>query len=125
MGRRSHVSNRLESSFGHSLTRYRQASERSLVDIAKGEKVEADLTHLIERRHDQRVVEEGHRPSEEMYEESTRRYQEQMRVRARYEWHAFHCGQAERHRRTLQELIEHHEEQAEKYRDQLTKGDAA
>ncbi len=60
------------------------------MDIAKGEKVEAELTHLIESRHDQRVVEEGHRPSEEMYEESTRRYQEQMRVRARYEWHLYH-----------------------------------
>jgi hypothetical protein len=28
---------------------------------------------------------------------------------ARLEWHAFHCGQAERHRATLQALIEHHE----------------
>ena len=82
------------------------------MEIAKGEKVEADLTHLIERRHDQRVVEEGHRPSEEMYEESTRRYQEQMRVRARYEWHLHHTAQAERLRRTLEGLIARHETQA-------------
>jgi hypothetical protein len=33
---------------------------------------------------------------------------------ARLEWHAFHCGQAERHRATLQALIEHHEMQAAK-----------
>src|SRR5215210_5338182 len=104
----------MESLFTRSLISYRQASEWSLVDIAKGEKVEADLTHLIERRHDQRVVEEGHRPSEEMYEESTRRYQEQMRARARYEWGLHHTAQAERLRRTLEGLIAHHETQAAK-----------
>jgi hypothetical protein len=104
----------MEFLFTRSLTRCTQTSEGSLVDIAKGEKVEAALTHLIERRHDRRVVEEGHRPSEEMYEESTRRYQEQMRVRARLEWHAFHCGQAERLRLTLENLIAHHETRAAK-----------
>jgi len=104
----------MESLFTRSLISYRQASEWSLVDIAKGEKVEADLTHLIERRHDQRVVEEGHRPSEEMYEESTRRYQEQMRARARYEWGLHHTAQAERLRRTLEALAAYHEEQAAK-----------
>jgi hypothetical protein len=31
---------------------------------------------------------------------------------ARLEWHAFHCGQAERHRAILQTLIEHHSEAA-------------
>ncbi len=87
------------------------------MDIAKGEKVEAELTHLIERRHDRRVVEEGHRPSEEMYEESTRRYQEQMRVRARYEWVLHHTAQAERLRRTLEALASHHEAQAAKLID--------
>ncbi len=94
------------------------------VDIAKGEKVEAELTHLIERRHDRRVVEEGHRPSEEMYEESTRRYQEQMRVRARYEWHLYHTTHAERVRRTLEELAAYHEEQAAKLIEVEPKGAA-
>ncbi len=89
------------------------------MEIAKGEKVEADLTHLIERRHERRVKDEGHRPSEEMYEESTRRYQEQMRVRARYEWHLHHTAQAERLRRTLEELVSYHEMQASKL---LTEG---
>jgi hypothetical protein len=92
------------------------------VDVVKGEKVESELTHLIERRHDQRVVEEGHRPSEEMYEESTRRYQQQMRVRARYEWHLHHTAQAERLRRTLEALASHHEEQAAKLTDGRAKG---
>ena len=34
------------------------------VDITRGEAVEADLPRLIQKRHDHRVVEEGHRPSE-------------------------------------------------------------
>jgi hypothetical protein len=90
------------------------------MDTARGEKVEAELTHLIERRHDRRVVEEGHRPSEEMYEESTRRYQEQMRVRARYEWHLHHTAQAERLRRTLEDLINRHEQQAALLEDETS-----
>jgi hypothetical protein len=87
------------------------------VDIVHGELVEKELDAMIERRHDRRVSSEaeGHRPSEEMYEESTRRYQEQMCVRARCEWHLHHTAQAERLRRTLESLIANHEEQAEKY----------
>jgi hypothetical protein len=65
-------------------------------DISKGEIVEAEIDAFISKRHDRRVVEEGHTASEEMYEESARRYQERMRVRARYEWHLFHTAQAER-----------------------------
>ena len=84
------------------------------MDVSRGESVEHELNRLIERRHDQRTTEEGHRPSEEMYEESTRRYQEQMRVRARYEWHLYHTTHAERVRRTLEELAAYHETQAAK-----------
>jgi len=84
-------------------------------DISKGEAVEADLEAFITRRHDYRVAKEGHRPSEEMYEESTRRYQEQMRATARVEWHLHHVSQAERLRRTLGDLIAFHEAEAQKY----------
>jgi len=84
-------------------------------DISKGEAVEADLEAFITRRHDYRVAKEGHRPSEEMYEESTRRYQEQMHATARVEWHLHHVSQAERLRRTLGELIAFHEAEAQKY----------
>ena len=84
-------------------------------DISKGEAVEADLEAFITRRHDYRVAKEGHRPSEEMYEESTRRYQEQMRATARVEWHLHHVSQAERLKRTLEDLIAFHEAEAQKY----------
>jgi hypothetical protein len=93
-------------------------------DISKGEAVEADLEAFITRRHDYRVAKEGHRPSEEMYEESTRRYQEQMRATARVEWHLHHVSQAERLKRTLEALVVDHEEQASKLMDTQPKGAA-
>jgi hypothetical protein len=85
------------------------------VDIAHGELVEKELAAMIERRHDKRVLEEGECPPEEQWQKAERRMQEKRRIQARYEWHAFHCDQAERHRRTLQRLIEHHEQEASKY----------
>jgi hypothetical protein len=84
------------------------------VDAARDEMVEKELDALITRRHDPRVSGEGHRPSEEMYEESTRRYQEQVRAQARAEWHLHHMGQAERLRRSLEILIAFHEAEAER-----------
>jgi hypothetical protein len=70
--------------------------------------VEAELDRLIERRSRQKD------PDEEswLWQESVKRYEEERLKVARLEWHAFHCGQAERHRATLQALIEHHESEA-------------
>ena len=91
-------------------------------DIGWGEAVEHELDAFIEKRHDRRVADEGERPAEEMWQESERRYQEKHRQMARYEWHAFHCGQAVRHRTTLEALIAHHEEQAAKLMDVQPEG---
>jgi hypothetical protein len=73
-----------------------------------GEAVEAELDRLIQRRSQQKE------PDEEswLWQESVKRYEEERLKVARLEWHAFHCGQAERHRATLQALIEHHESEA-------------
>ena len=38
-----------------------------------------------------------------------RAYEEKRRQAARLEWHLYHTAQAERLRRTLEALIEHHE----------------
>jgi hypothetical protein len=78
------------------------------VDIARGELVEKELDQMIERRSRQKD------PDEEswLWQESVKRYEEERLKVARLEWHAFHCGQAERHRATLQALIEHHESEA-------------
>jgi hypothetical protein len=83
-------------------------------DIGRGEAVERDLDAFIEKRHEQRVRTEGERQAEEAWTESVRTYEEKRRQVARLEWHAFHCGQAARHRAVLESLIAHHEEQAAK-----------
>ena len=44
------------------------------MDISRSEGVEHELNRLIERRHDQRTVEERHKPSEELWQESIERY---------------------------------------------------
>ena len=75
---------------------------------APGEATEAELDRLIERRSRQKDPDE----ESELWQESVKRYEEERRQVARLEWHAFHCGQAERHRATLQALIEHHESEA-------------
>jgi hypothetical protein len=87
---------------------------------APGEAVEADLDRLIERRSRQKDPDE----ESELWQESLRAYEEKRRQMARLEWHAFHCGQAERHRATLQALVEHHEEQAAKLMDIRPEGTA-
>jgi hypothetical protein len=87
------------------------------VDVARSEAVEADLDRLIERRSRKGEVDPDEQ--EELWKASVRAYEEKRRQMARLEWHAFHCGQAERHRRTLQELISFHETQAERL---LTEG---
>jgi hypothetical protein len=84
------------------------------VDIARSERAERDLDATIERRHDARVKAEGHRPSQEMYEQSVRRYNAQRNAQRRAEWAAFHRQQAERHRATLTDLISHHLDAAER-----------
>jgi hypothetical protein len=85
------------------------------VEIAQGERAEAELDAFIERR--SRRGEVGPDEQEEIWKASVRAYEEKRRQLARLEWHAFHCGQAARHRATLQALIEHHEEQAAKLED--------
>jgi hypothetical protein len=76
------------------------------------EMAEKQLDTLIQRRARKGDVDPDER--EELWQESVRRFNEKRRQMARLEWHAFHCGQAERHRATLQALVEHHEMQAAK-----------
>jgi hypothetical protein len=87
------------------------------VDIARGELVEKELDQMIERRSRQKDPDE----ESELWRESVRAYNKKRRQRARLEWHAFHCGQAERHRRTREELTNYHEMQAQSL---LTEGEA-
>jgi hypothetical protein len=84
-------------------------------DISRGESVEADIDVFISRRDAQRRETEGERRERELWAESEARHPEQRREANRQAWHAFHQGQAARHRAVLESLVDHHEEQARKY----------
>ncbi len=90
------------------------------MDIARGEMVEGELDRLIERRSRQKDPDE----ESELWRESVKRYEEKRRQMARLEWHAFHCGQAARHRAVLEGLIASHEQQAAKLMEVKPKGAA-
>jgi hypothetical protein len=84
------------------------------VDTTHGELVEKELNIMSTRRHDRRVAEDGERRALEMWQESEGRYDERRREANRQAWASYHEGQAERHRRTLEDLITHQETQAAK-----------
>ncbi len=50
--------------------------------------------------------------AEELWVGSVRRYRERERRELRAAWYGWHLDQADRHRRTLEELVSHHETQA-------------
>ena len=88
---------------------------------APGQATEAELDRLIERRSRQKDPEEESalwRASERAY--FARRDEERCLARLTY-----HEGQAARLSGALGALVAHHRAEAEKYRDRLTKGDAA
>ena len=96
-----------------------ERSERTL------EAAEAQLERFISQRHEKRVQSEGERQAEEMWMESVARFNERERRQIRAEWYGWHCDQAQRHRRTLESLIAHHEGEAEKLLepDEMNRGE--
>jgi hypothetical protein len=89
------------------------------VDAARTEAADAELVRMIERRSRKGEADPDER--EELWKASVRAYTARRREEMRSAWASHHAGQAARHRATLRALIEHHEEQAEKY---LPKGTA-
>jgi len=83
------------------------------VDIARADAAGAELDWLISKRASQ-----DRRPDpeeqEELWKASVRAYTARKREELRVAWASYHEGQAERHRRTLEDLIAHHEAQAGK-----------
>lgn len=84
-----------------------------IVDVAHDAAREAELDRLITRRHDERVKDEGHRPSEELYEESTRRYNLKRELEMRRLWADFHREQAERVETNARLIAARHRAQVE------------
>src|ERR671916_456476 len=72
--------------FGSRLIRLNAESEKRLVDIARGERVEAELDAMIRRHHDQRVASGDERAAEELWAESERRYFARQREENRIAW---------------------------------------
>lgn len=79
------------------------------MDVAqRTEMVEAELTRLVEKRHDQRVKTEGERREEALWVSSTREYAERERRRLEAARYAFEMNLCEIHER----LAAEHEERA-------------
>ncbi len=75
------------------------------------EAAQAELNRFIDRRAEKNGQE---RPEEVAYAESVRRYHARQRKELDAERYRFHADQAERLRRTMTALVEHHERQAMK-----------
>jgi hypothetical protein len=90
------------------------------VDVARADTVDAELDRLISKRasQDRRPDEDEH---EELWKASVRAYTARRREEMRAAWQEYHQGQAARHRTVLESLVSHHEAEAERYRDRLTK----
>jgi hypothetical protein len=90
------------------------------VDVARADTVDAELDRLISKRasQDRRPDEHEH---EELWKASVRAYTARRREEMRAAWQEYHQGQAARHRTVLESLVSHHEAEAERYRDRLTK----
>jgi hypothetical protein len=86
------------------------------MDVARGEKVEAELDAFVSARHRKRVAEEGERAEEATWRESERRHEAARREANRLAWVEYHRGQAERCRAVLASLASYHSERAERYR---------
>jgi len=86
------------------------------VDIAHGEKVEHELTAMIERR--SRKGEVDLDEADALWKASVRAHNSRRREEMRAAWCEHHQEQAARLRDVLEALIASHEEQAERYRDQ-------
>ena len=73
------------------------------MDVAHTEKVEAELTRLIEKRSSREMDSDDER--EELWQESVRAYNARGREEKRLAWCEYHQEQAERHR-----AIERHQD---------------
>jgi hypothetical protein len=85
----------------------------------------AEIDRFIAKRSQALKVENRERAQQEAWDRSTREANEKRREQARLEWHLHHTTQAQRLRNTLEALIEHHEEKAEKLAPLGSGGDAA
>ena len=87
--------------------------------VARGEAVEGELVRLIERRHDQRVTEEGERPAEAAYVESARRFHVERQEALAWQWRSWHIERRRANKATFAVLDAHHRAEIERYEKML------
>src|SRR5215208_4214527 len=110
--------------FGFGAKQLLDAGRDSVVDVARdtrhartSEAAETQIETFITRRHEKRVESEGERLEREVWQETEIRHSQQRREANRLAWAFYHRQQAERHRAVLEALIGHHQDHAEKYRE--------
>jgi len=91
------------------------ALSHDLIEGYVGEKVDAQLDHFIEQRHEKRVKAEGERRQEAAWKESERRAEAKRRAQNKADWLTFHLESAARWRALAEAQARHHEEQANRY----------
>ncbi len=89
------------------------------MDIVRSEMVEAELDSMIRRRDTQRRETEGHKPSEEMYEEGCRRHHARQQQELAWEWLRYHVQRQRAHRKTFALLDAMHAAEIAKYERML------
>jgi hypothetical protein len=82
------------------------------MEVAHREMVEAELNRLVEKRSRKGEVDPDER--EELWKASLRAHNARRKEQMRAAWAAFHKGQAQCLRRTLEALIRDHEQKASK-----------
>ncbi len=78
-------------------------------------RADSDIDAFISKRDKKRRAQEGDRAAEMAWKESTRRFNAAREAEMRDAWGEYHRAQAERHKAVLASLIEHHEQQAQKF----------
>ena len=86
-------------------------SEGSQMDVARADTVDRDLDRLLSTRASEDTTPDP-TTLEASYVESVRLFNARRRAANREAWEIFHLDQAQRLRRSLEDLITHHETQA-------------
>jgi hypothetical protein len=85
------------------------------LDIEAGERVDGEIDHMIQRRHEERVQDEGQQRIENLWTESLRRYNARQEADHRAAWHEYemrlyriHTGLAAEHLARAEKLENGH-----------------
>jgi hypothetical protein len=96
--------------------------EEQDLDVERAERVEVDLTRLVERRDAERRESEGERLEHEFWEESVAKYNARRQQELAQAWLQYHVARQRAHRHTFALLNAHHEAEIRRYTAILANG---